>query len=107
MAHYMLGEEEPARAALQKAADASGNFPEKNEARQRLTMLAVDAQTADSDTRAELEKYLREQPNDPVALLRLAQLQERDGAVDQAVKTYEKIVNGYPLFPRDAAPRCA
>ena len=27
MAHYMLGEEEPARLALQKAADASADFP--------------------------------------------------------------------------------
>src|SRR5260370_30385409 len=28
MAHYMLGEEEPARVALQKAADTSADFPE-------------------------------------------------------------------------------
>ena len=107
MAHYMLGEEEPARAALQKAADASADFPEKNEARQRLALLAIDPRTADSGARAELEKYLQERPNDPVALLRLAQVQERDGAVDQAIKTYEKIVawRSAILHPlRDVSP---
>ena len=98
MVHYMLGQEEPARVALQKTADASADFPEKNEARQRLSLLAIDPRTADSGARAELEKYLKEQPNDPVALMRLAQVQERDGAPDQAIKTYEKIVDGNPLF---------
>ena len=42
--------------------------------------------------------YLREKPNDPTALFRLAEIQERDGATDQAVKTYEKIVSGYPSY---------
>src|SRR5262249_10936972 len=41
MTYYMLGEEEPARAALQKAVDASADFPDKNEARRRLSMLAI------------------------------------------------------------------
>src|SRR5262249_33732262 len=40
MTYYMLGEEEPARMALQKAADASADFPRKDEARQRLAVLA-------------------------------------------------------------------
>jgi tetratricopeptide (TPR) repeat protein len=98
MAHYMLGEDEPARTALQNAADANADFPEKAEARERLALLAVDAQTMDSRARAELEKYLQKWPNDPMALFRLAQVQERDNALDQAVKTYEKIVEGNPLF---------
>ena len=48
--------------------------------------------------RTELENYLRKQPNDPAALVRLAELQQRDGAVDQAVKTYEKVVADNPLY---------
>ena len=48
--------------------------------------------------RTELENYLRERPNDPAALVRLAELQQRDGAVDQAVKTYEKVVADNPLY---------
>jgi tetratricopeptide (TPR) repeat protein len=98
MAHYMLGDEGPARIALQKAADAPTDFPGKDEARQRLALLAIDARTASPAARTELENYLRERPNDPEALVRLARLQERDGTVDQAVKTYEKIVDAYPQF---------
>jgi tetratricopeptide (TPR) repeat protein len=98
MAHYMLGEEEPARLALQKAVDAPSDFPAKDEARQRLALLAIQAGAANSGVRTELENYLRQRPNDPAALARLAAIQERDGAVDQAVKTYEKVVAQNPLF---------
>jgi tetratricopeptide (TPR) repeat protein len=98
MAHYMVGNEGPARIALQKAADASANFPGKDEARQRLAVLAIKVGTANTAVRTELENYLRERPNDPAALVRLAEVQARDGAVDQAVKTYEKVVADYPLY---------
>jgi len=98
MAHYMLGEEEPARLALQKAFDAPSDFPGKDEARQRLALLAIQAGAANSGVRTELENYLRQWPNDPAAMVRVAQVQERDGAVDQAVKTYEKVVADNPLY---------
>jgi tetratricopeptide (TPR) repeat protein len=98
MAYYMMGEEGPARLALQKAVDATADFPGKDEARQRLALLAISVATANAGVRAELEKYLRERPNDPAALVRLAQVQQRDGAVDQAVKTYEKVVADNPLY---------
>ena len=98
MAHYMSGEEEPARLALQKAVDAPSDFPGKDEARQRLALLAVRVGAANAGVRTELENYLRQWPNDPAAMVRLAQVQERDGAVDQAVKTYEKVVADNPLY---------
>jgi tetratricopeptide (TPR) repeat protein len=98
MAHDMLGEEQPARIALQKAADASADFPGKDEARQRLALLAIDPRAGNPGVRTELENFLRKQPNDPAALMRLGQLQQRDGAVDQAVKTYEKVVADNPLY---------
>lgn len=98
MAHYMIGEEGPARLALQKAADASVDFPGKDEARQRLALLAIDGKAGNPGVRTELENYLRKQPNDPAALMRLAEVQQRDGAVDQAVKTYEKLVAENPLY---------
>jgi tetratricopeptide (TPR) repeat protein len=98
MAHYMVGEEGPARIALQKAADSSADFPGKDEARQRLALLAINAGTANPGARTELEKYLRERPNDPTALARLAEIQQRDGAVDQAVKTYEKLITNDPQY---------
>jgi len=98
MAHYMLGEEEPARLALQKAVDAPSDFPGKDEARQRLALLAIRIGAANAGVRTELENYLRQWPNDPAAMVRLAQVQERDGAVDQAVKTYEKVVADNPFY---------
>ena len=98
MAQYMLGEEEAARVALQKAADASADFPGRDEARRRLALLAIQVGAANAGVRAELETYLRQRPNDPAALVRLAEIQQRDGAVDQAVKTYEKLVAENPLY---------
>src|SRR5262249_42722326 len=55
MAHYMLGEEDPARIALQKAADASANSAEKDEARQRLALLAIDIAAGNPGVRSALE----------------------------------------------------
>jgi tetratricopeptide (TPR) repeat protein len=98
MTYYMLGEEGRARDALQKAVDAPADFPAKDQARRRLTLLAIPAATANATVRTELENYLRESPNDPVALARLAEVQQREGAVDQAVKTYEKVVADNPLY---------
>jgi tetratricopeptide (TPR) repeat protein len=98
MAQYMLGLEAPARIALQKALDASADFPGKDEARQRLAILAIDGNAINPGTRTELENYVRKQPNDPAALMRLAQVQQRDGAVDQAVKTYETLLADKPLY---------
>ena len=100
MAHYMLGEEASARLALQKAADTVKDFPEKDrdEARQRLALLAIPLGTGSPAARRDLENYLRERPNDPAALVRLAALQQQEGAVDQAVKTFEKVVADNPLY---------
>jgi tetratricopeptide (TPR) repeat protein len=98
MTYYMLGEEGPARDALQKAVDAPADFRAKDQARRRLALLAIPAGTANETVRTELENYLRESPNDPVALTRLAEVQQREGAVDQAVKTYEKVVADNPSY---------
>jgi tetratricopeptide (TPR) repeat protein len=98
MAHYMMGEEAPARIALQKAVDSSGGFPAKDEARRRLKLLTMPMGQLDPTARVELESYLREYPNDPAALVRLAELQQQDGTVDQAVKTYEKVLSDDPLY---------
>jgi tetratricopeptide (TPR) repeat protein len=98
MNQYMLGDEASAQLALQKAADAGTDFPEKDEARQRLALLAVDAAKPDAAARTELEKFLRDKPNDPAAMVRLAQMQVRDGSREQAIKTYEKVVADSPFY---------
>jgi tetratricopeptide (TPR) repeat protein len=96
MIHYMLGEEGPARDALKTALDANTDFPGRDEARKRLSLLALDLGSADA--RREIENYLRQQPNDPAALVRLAALQQRDGNGDQAIMTYEKVIADNPAF---------
>jgi tetratricopeptide (TPR) repeat protein len=98
MAYYMLGQDGAAQAALQKAVDSRADFPSKDEATRRLSLLAIPLGTATAAVRTELENYLRETPNDPAALVRLGELQQRDGAVDQAVKTYEKVLADNPLY---------
>jgi tetratricopeptide (TPR) repeat protein len=98
MAHYMLGDEEPASIALKKAADASADFPGKDDARKRLSLLAIGIGAADPAVRTALQNYLQDQPNDPAALMRLAALQERDGAVDEAIKTYDKALAADPVY---------
>ncbi len=96
MARYMLGLEEPARLALQAALDQNKEFTGSTEARQRLALLALDAKTSDNAARALVEKILANQPGDPIALARLAALQEYDGAIDQAIATHLKAAQANP-----------
>lgn len=98
MTHYMLGDEEAARTALQKAVQLPSAFPQKEEAQQRLAILAIDTQRPSEGVRATLESFLRQQPKDPAALTRLARLQVRDGPADQAIDTYRKVLDANPLF---------
>jgi len=100
MANYMLGRDEAARTALQTAAESTTEFPGKEEARKRLAILAIDPGNVNANPgdKSKLENYLREQPNDPAALVRLAALQRSEGAEDQSVKTYEKALAADPLY---------
>jgi tetratricopeptide (TPR) repeat protein len=98
MTHYMLGQEEAARAALQKAVNAGPDFPEKDDARARLAVLAIKPGAGGAGARVELDKYLGPHPNDPAALTRLAAFEERDGKLNEAIKTYENIVAEDPLY---------
>jgi tetratricopeptide (TPR) repeat protein len=96
MALYMVGDEAVARTALQKATDAQIDFAGKDEARQRLALLAIDA--GKPDARTELQKFLAQWPNDPAVTARLAQIEARNGSIDQAIKTYEKMIVDSPSY---------
>ena len=98
MVQYMMGDEAAARAGLQKAVQLPSAFPQKEEAQQRLAILTVDAKTSAGDARTALDAYLQQQPRDPVALTRLARLQAREGSADQAIATYQKVIDANPLF---------
>ena len=98
MAQYMMGDEAAARTGLQKAVQMPSAFPQKDEAQQRLAILTMDAKASPGDARAALDAYLQKQPRDPVALTRLARLQARDGATDQSITIYQKVIDANPEF---------
>jgi Flp pilus assembly protein TadD len=64
MAYYMMGDEQLARDALRRAADAAVDFPGQADARARLALLAIDVGTANDAGRAELKEYLIPNPTD-------------------------------------------
>jgi tetratricopeptide (TPR) repeat protein len=96
MTCYMMGDEANARTAFQRALQLNKDFPQRNECDQCLAMLAIDAKTAGADTRAWLEKRVASQPNDSLALMRLAAIYQRDGTVDKAIATYEAALQANP-----------
>ncbi|PWU15535.1 MAG: hypothetical protein C5B50_15295 [Verrucomicrobia bacterium] len=76
MAHYMLMEEDAARAAFQKVPQTNPASFEQNEARKCLEMLNLNAQPPTRKVIAKLKARLIEAPDDPVALSRLGNLYE-------------------------------
>jgi tetratricopeptide (TPR) repeat protein len=96
LTRYMLGQESPARLALQHALDLNKEFRGIDEARRRLALLALDPETAGPEAQTLLEKFLVENPGDPIALTRLAALQERNGSLEQAIATQLKAVQSNP-----------
>jgi tetratricopeptide (TPR) repeat protein len=98
MTHYMLGDDASARVAFQKAVDSGKEFAERTEARRRLELLVLLERPTTPATRAQVEKYLTERPNDPMALTWLARAQVQDGSNDLALKNLEKVVADNPQF---------
>jgi tetratricopeptide (TPR) repeat protein len=94
--YYMLGQEESARAALERAIASPQEFRARDEARQRLAVLAIDPQSANPTVVASLEKHLSAAPNDPIALARLALILERDRAFEKAAEKYETLLGHHP-----------
>jgi tetratricopeptide (TPR) repeat protein len=95
MAHYMLGEEESARPLLRFALSRK-DFESSNEVLRSLKILDLDPKTASPADRANLEEQTGKDPTDPVALLRLAALQEHDGEFEKAAASYDKVVKLNP-----------
>jgi tetratricopeptide (TPR) repeat protein len=96
MVRYALGQEAPARLALEVAVPSNTEFSGKEEAQRCLAILALDPKTADAAARALLEKRAADAPDDSVALGRLAAVYDRDGAFDKAVKAFEQVLKQNP-----------
>ena len=100
MAHYMMDEEDPARVALRRAYASAQDFPNKDDARSRLAVLDMKIAGASPAVLSELKKALEDHPKDPVILNRIGAVQEQEGAVKDAVATYETALEQNP----DAIP---
>jgi tetratricopeptide (TPR) repeat protein len=96
MAYYMMGGDQAARPALQRALQSTNDFTEREAAKERLSVLAIDPATAGSDVRDRLEKLVVVQPHDPVASARLGSIYERDGAFAKAILQFEKVLKSNP-----------
>jgi tetratricopeptide (TPR) repeat protein len=96
LAAYMTGDETTARAALQRAGQPGTDFPGRAESQLCLSILEINPATADAAARARLEKRVADKPNDPVALVRLARIYQRDGSADQAATAYEAMLKAKP-----------
>src|SRR5438874_1908596 len=92
MANYMMGRSEDARAALEKAVASPRDFAGKDEAKSRLNLLSQGGSTSLVD----LEKFAKEKPNDPVALMRLAAAYAKEGSTAKAAETYERALQANP-----------
>jgi tetratricopeptide (TPR) repeat protein len=96
MAQYMMGNRDAAQVALQKATAGPGEFPWKAEAKTRLALLSNDSGTASNLSPAELEKIAKEKSTDPIALVRLGDSYEKQGASDKAVDAYQRALQANP-----------
>ncbi len=96
MAYYLMGKEEPARKAFQRAVDSGKDFAGQNEAQRCLKMLAIDQAAIDAATVTTLEQASNERPADPVVALRLGAFYESQNAWNQARSTYERTLKSNP-----------
>ncbi|MDE3067267.1 MAG: tetratricopeptide repeat protein [Verrucomicrobiota bacterium] len=96
MAYYSLDNEAQARSSLERSLQLRPDFPETNECRQCLEILAIDPKTAGAVARGTLDKRLAAQPNDVAALTRLAAIEQRDGDKTGAIKSYEAVLKVNP-----------
>lgn len=92
MARYMMGQKEAARTAFQQAANSTTDFPNREEAQRRLALLTNDSAVSVG----ELETFLRQQPNDIVARMRLGEAYENQQAFDKAAAAYEQALKLNP-----------
>ena len=102
MTNYMMGQADAARAAFERSVQATGDFPDKNEAQRRLAQLQGAAgQTAELSV-TELEGRLKQQPNDVIALQRLAEAYEKQGNAAKAAAAYEQTLKLNPKLASSA-----
>jgi predicted Zn-dependent protease len=94
MTHYMLGNEGPARAALQQASQSIKDFQGKDSISNRLYLLTLDLK--DPPNRPLLQQLAQANPNDPIIAGKLASIYESSGAFDKAARLYQEMLKANP-----------
>jgi tetratricopeptide (TPR) repeat protein len=96
MTAYMMGRADLARVALQKAASATKDFPEKEESKRRLALLSGGTDASPELSLSQLETMAKEQPNDVISHMRLGKAYEKQGMLDKAAAAFEQAVKSNP-----------
>ena len=96
MADYMMGDEEAAQTALQRALQLNPSFEHHEDCEQSLNVLAIDPQTADASALALLEKRVSSKTDDQIALGKLAVIYQHTGKTEKAISTYEALLQANP-----------
>jgi tetratricopeptide (TPR) repeat protein len=96
MVHYAMGETEPARVALEKAAASPTAFPGQDEAKRRLALLASGGGGKADLTVEDLTAMLQQQPNDIPTLLRLAEAYEQKAEFKKAEEILQHALSQNP-----------
>lgn len=96
VAHYQMGEEEPAKLALEKALQLKQEFPGLEDAKNRLALLQLETGKAGASDRKVVEAALAARPDDPIALARLAAIHEHEGKPDKAIEAYQSALKASP-----------
>jgi len=99
MIQYALGDESDARTALERVVAPGADAADAPVAKGRLALLAIDPASAGPAERAALEKELKAEPNDPVALVRMAAIEARAGDAAGAARDFERALGLAPNQP--------
>jgi tetratricopeptide (TPR) repeat protein len=91
MTACMMGQTDLATVALRKAANATRDFPGKDESKRRLGLLEGAGLPV-----SQLEAMAKEQPNDVIVQMRLGEAYEKQGAADKAAAAFEQAIKGNP-----------
>jgi tetratricopeptide (TPR) repeat protein len=96
MAYYALDDEIRAAKALSGALASPRDFTGKSQIKSHLTVLAMDPEKGGSEMLSELQKNIADNPNDVVALIKMARLYEHQNSIEKAADTYEQALKQNP-----------
>jgi len=93
---YQLAEENASRYALSQAVATKKTFKQRTDAEQRLSILNIKADPADQTALSRLEDRLKQNPQDVIALAKIATIYEQKGDASKAAEAYETLLKASP-----------